>query len=280
MKPKKILSSFLIPVLVFSGCASSGGTKTQSRPAISAPLADEVALGEKIHAQILSSFYPYTEPTAAGYINQIGASLAAHARRRNLPYRFTILYNDKIYATSSPGGFVYLTTGLIRFLDNESEIAAVMAHEIGELQYQDPRLSQSRKILDAVTRGGAAVGPAFGSVGALAVLGLMMMNAIAEAGQLTPAQRLHKADAEALHYMTEAGYDPQGLIDVLYRFLNADPALVPFFYDYQQSRPITMDRFQALQAEFDGLPLQGKTFSTGRDTYQEMTKGIQEIYRR
>lgn len=261
--------------LFSSGCASQPRTFSQNI----SKATEELAIGEEINRQILSSFYLYTEPNVVGYVNQIGTALARHAERKDLDYRFTILYNDKIYATSAPGGYVYLTTGFLNFLDNEAELAAVIAHEVGELQYKDPKLSQSRKILEALTRGGAMVGPAFGEIGALAVLGLAMASAAAESRQLKPEERPLRADQRALEYMMKAGQDPQGLIDLQYKFLNAGPDVAPYFFDYYQSRPITPERFQSLQEEFSKLPLAGKSFTTHRKVYQEMTHAVREIYK-
>ncbi len=272
------LSLFLI-VTLLAGCASSKEVQRPAPAGVSSWLLEEKQIGEKIHAEILSSFYVYSEPRLVNYVNQIGNSIAGHARRKELNYRFTILYNDKIYAASAPGGHIYVTTALICFLDNESELAAVLAHEVGQLQYQDPRVSPSRKALEALTRGGAAVGPAFGSIGALAAMGLVLLHAAAEAGDMSVEERLIQADADALHYLVEAGEDPQGLIDFFYKFLNADQVLTPYFYDYYQSRPISEPRIQAVLKEFSSLPLSDKTFSTHRETFQEATKGIREIYK-
>lgn len=271
---RKIVSFNLIVLMICSGCAST----PKPKPAISAAISEEIAIGQKIHSEILNSFRPYTDPKVVDYVTGIGRSLAEHAERKELPYRFTILYNEKIYATSSPGGNVYLTTGLLDFLRNEAELAAVMAHEIAELQYHDPRLSKNRKILEAVTKTGAAVGPAFGSIGTLAVLGLVLLNAAAESGQMTPEERLLQADGLALHYMVEAGYDPQGMIDVFWGFLKADRRIVPYFSDYYQSRPITEDRVFNVNREFQKLPLEGKSFSVRRETYEQMIKGVHQIY--
>lgn len=263
--------ALLAAIYLFSGCASS-------RPS-SSSASEEVAIGEKIHTQILSSFYPYTDPKVVEYVNRIGQSLAAQAERKDLPYRFTVLYNDKIYAASAPGGFVYLTTGLMNFIDNEAELAAVMAHEIGELQYSDPRLSKSRKVLESLTRTGAPALGAFGEIGALASLGLAMVNAMAESKDMTPEERMLTADRRALHYMAAADQDPQGLIDLLHKFLNANQQVTPYFFDYYQSRPITQERFQVIQSEFAKLPLQGRNFSTRRSVYQDLTRGIRDMYR-
>ena len=281
---KKILSGFLLIVLIIPGCASRQKTKdpvlTQSTQGAPGSASGEVAIGEQIHQQITSSFHVYTEPRMVNYLNKVGSSLSPFAERQDLPYRFTLLYSEKIYATSAPGGYIYLTTGMINFLDNEAELAAVIAHEIGQLQYHDPRLSRARKVLEAITRTGATVGPAFGQIGALAAIGLVMVNALVDKQHAkTPADRIQESDNRALHYMIEAGYDPQGMIDLLYKFLNANDAVIPYFYDYYQSHPITEERFHRVQDEFSKLPLQDKTFSTKHELYMEITKGVREIYK-
>ncbi len=269
----KRLFSFL--VLIFF-VLSTNSAYAQEKPA--PKISEEAKIGDMIHAQIMSSFHPYTEPRAVEYINHIGDSIAAHAERKKLNYQFIILYNDRIYATSSPGGYVYVTTGMINFLQNESELAGVLAHEVGELQYQDPRLSKSKKVLESITRNGAMVAPAFGQIGALAALGLAMLNKTVDPTQKSPEEKLAKADKKALHYMVDAGYDPQAFLDLQFKFLNAGPELQPLFYDYYQSRPITMKRWNGITKTFEHLSLEGKSFSTNHETYMEMTKGIREIY--
>ena len=280
----RFFAAVLIPVLVLSGCVTSSPNRSQnsgenSPPSVSKSTAEEVAIGEKIHEEILSTFRPYTEPAAVGYVNRIGKSLSAHVERKNLPYQFIILYHDKIYATSSPGGFVYLTTGMIYFLDNEAELAAVLAHELGELQYQDPKLSRSKKMLESILNGGSMVAPALGQIGALAMLGLAMVKVAADMHESSGEDRVRAADKKALGYMVQAGYDPQGMIDLQYKFVNARSEVRPYFVDYYQSRPISEERMSALSKAFTALPIQNKSFSTNRDEFLQTTKGIREIYR-
>ncbi len=277
--------AILLIFLMISGCASDKKNSSSIeagvsvRPPLSKSMAEEVAIGEQINAEIMSSFYPYTEPKVVSYLNKIGENLASHAGRK-MPYRFTLLYSEKIYATSAPGGFIYLTTGMISFLENEAELAAVMAHEIGELQFQDPKLSSSRKVLAAVTKGGGLVAPAFGGIGMLALLGLVGVNMVANKKEPSAEQKLSKADTLALHYMVDSGYDPQGMIDFLYKFLSSNNEVIPYFFDYAKSRPITEERFHSLQKEFLKLPLQEKTLLVNRKEYKEMIAGVAEIYQR
>ncbi len=280
---KKIICLFL--ALVLSGCASKpAGNRLDAAP--SAPpsgygreAAEEVQVGGQIHQKILESFYPYTEPRAVNYINRIGYSLTAHAQRQELPYQFTILYNEKIYATSAPGGHIYVTTAMIGFLQNEAELAAVLGHEIGQLQRKDPRLSSTNKMLQRLTQTGAAIAPAFGQLGVLAMIGLAAIDHMSEPQSLTPDQRLEEADTLAMNYMTAAGYDPQGMIDMFYRFADAGREVQPYFFDYYQSRPLTRERARMLQENFRKLPTQGRSLEVKAREYQEMVRGIREIYK-
>lgn len=239
----------------------------------------EAEMGRQIHQAIVASFRIYTEPRLVGYVTRIGRSLTRVANRQDLGYQFTVLYDDRVYATQAPGGYVYLTTGFLNFLQNEAELAAVLAHEIGQLQYRDPSLSISRNAVRLAAQGGAIAAPLFGPFGILAAGGLVLLNALVESKTATPKVRLEKADRLALHYLVEADRDPQGYLDVFSRFLNRNPEWTPYCYDYLSSRPVTLERFRGVLAEFEKLPLEGRSFTVHRERYLEMTKGVREIYK-
>jgi len=271
---------FLIPTLILSGCATSSNPNITQSYKGDSYLTQEINAGEEIHNQILSTFYIYTEPTMVAYVNRVGVSVAQFAERQELPYRFTLLYSDKIYATSAPGGFVYLTTAMVHFLKNEAELAAVLAHEIAHLQYKNPRFSRSKKIIEGITTTGAAIAPVFGQFGALAILGIMMLNMIADTAEKSISERLIDADKRALQYLMRAGYDPQALLDFLRRFLSAERSFLPYFYDYYQSRPLTEERMTSIVYEFEALPLMDRELMTNPMEYREITKGVSQIYER
>jgi predicted Zn-dependent protease len=266
-------------MLVAGGCISDHRQgEGDIQHGLQSSLADEMETGRQIHASILSSFYPYTDQAVVAYVRQIGYSLAKHAERQDLPYTFTILYDDKIHAASAPGGYIYITTGMLNFLDNESELAAVLAHEIAELQLKDYRLSGLKKTVEGVTQIAVVAAPLLGSIGALAVMGVAAASAVANLSRPSSDKKVRQADGKALSYMVAAGYDPQGLIDLLYKFLDADKTLQPLFLDYYQARPITEKRFRSLKNAFEELPLENKAFSVNRVTYQDAIKGIKQIY--
>ena len=267
-------------LILLSGCASTTDRDLSNITPQGKPQTEEQKTGEAIHREILASFHPYTDPKVVHYVDEVGHSVSAQAKRHDLEYRFTILYSEKIYATSAPGGYIYVTTGMLNFLENEAELAAVLAHEIGEQQTVDRRFSHKKDAaINAAAQAGSAIGPMFGPLGSLASLGLVLLQAYNESTYKTPAERLLESDAWAMKYLMNAGYDPEALMDVQERFLKAGEKLTPYFYDYYQSRPITEERIKAIKKGFQKLPLSGKSLITDPVEYQETTKGVREIYK-
>ena len=279
--PRRLLALILVGLL---GCARgpsiSDNSTRVAESALSLSDRREAEMGRQIHEAIVSSFRVYTEPRLVNYVNEIGRSIVNVAERKNLDYRFTVLYDDRAYATEAPGGYVYVTTGFIYFLRNEAELAAVLAHEVAALQDRDPRFSISKKVTQTVAQTSAMVGPLFGQIGMLAATAVVLLNALMESAIPTSLDRLFKADDKALRYLVEAGHDPQGYLDLQAQLLNLSPEWKPYFYDYLYSRPASIERYQTVLAEFEKLPLEGKSFSVNRDRYLEVTKGVQEIYRK
>ena len=104
-----IRSSFvflLIFSLTLTGCSSTNSKSDFNRSEISSALAEEISIGKEIHTQILSQFHVYTYPKVVSYVRSIGNSIVKHAKREDLPYQFTILYDEKVYATSSFASFI------------------------------------------------------------------------------------------------------------------------------------------------------------------------------
>ncbi len=262
--------------LMAQGCISAGKKQTGPSAEVSQPtlLTQEADRGRQIHQQILASFYIYSDPAVNAYLAGVLNRVSAHAERQDLSYQATLLYNDKIFATSAPGGGIYLTTGLLHFLENEAQLAGVLAHEIAQLQYRDPSHSEARKTVQQVTQAGAMVSSAFGSIGALAALGFIAMNSAATPHPLSLEKRVIAADSLALQYLVEAGYDPQALIDVTEKFLRADSVLMPYFFDYAKVRPLTEPRLSAQRKHFNRLPVGDSKLTTGYQAYREAMSAV------
>ena len=92
--------------------------------------AQEVALGQTEHANILATEVTLEDSVLSAYVSDVGRRLAAVSERPALPWTFTVLDDDVVNAMAMPGGFVYVTRGILTYLTSEAELAGVLGHEI------------------------------------------------------------------------------------------------------------------------------------------------------
>ena len=95
--------------------------------------AAEIAEGRKSHAQVLQEYGVLQNPRVQAYVNDIGQRLAKQSQRANLQWTFTVLDSPEINAFALPGGYVYITRGIMVYLDSEADLAGVVGHEIGHV---------------------------------------------------------------------------------------------------------------------------------------------------
>ena len=93
----------------------------------------EITQGQKAHQQVLKEQRAYPNPKVQAYVNALGQKLAAQSHRANLAWTFTVLDSPEVNAFALPGGYVYVTRGIMAYLDSEAELAGVMGHEIGHV---------------------------------------------------------------------------------------------------------------------------------------------------
>lgn len=95
---------------------------------------EEIAYGGAVAVNVVARYGGLDEtPALVEYVNLVGESLAIHSPRPELPYHFAILDTDEVNALSAPGGYVFITRGALRACKTESELAGILAHEIGHI---------------------------------------------------------------------------------------------------------------------------------------------------
>jgi predicted Zn-dependent protease len=94
---------------------------------------DEIAVGHEIAGRVLGAAPLVADDALQTYVNRVGRWIAAQSERPNLPWRFGVIDSPNINAFAAPGGTVLVTRGLYELLQNESQLAGVLAHEIGHI---------------------------------------------------------------------------------------------------------------------------------------------------
>lgn len=202
MKTSRLLGSLLFLVLGASGCSLNPATGQQSFTGLMSS-EKELQVGKEEHPKILRQFGgAFDDAEIAKYVDRLGQKLARTSELPNIKWTFSVLDDPIINAFALPGGYVYISRGLIGLAENEAELAAVLGHEIGHVTARHTAQRYSKSVLT--------------SIGAT-VLGIVIGGPVGDiasfAGQayLAGYSRGHEMEADLLgmRYMTKLGYDPK-----------------------------------------------------------------------
>src|SRR3989344_5488771 len=99
---------------------------------------DEVTLGKDVAANLLGAAPLVNDPALQAYVNKVGMWIALHTSRPNLPWRFGVLDTNSVNAFATPGGYVFITRGMLMRMRDESELAGVLAHAVWTRRTSSP----------------------------------------------------------------------------------------------------------------------------------------------
>ncbi|WP_193200357.1 M48 family metallopeptidase [Nostoc sp. MG11] len=198
---------------------------------------EEVQLGKEINQQLVNSkIQLYLNQNVNRYVNQIGQKLAANSTRSDIPYTFQVVKNESVNAFATMGGYVYVTTGLLKAADNEAQLASVIAHEIGHIASRHS-IEQMRET--AIARGVATAA------------GLERNTAVQIGVDLAlrrPNSREDEfeADRRGLRTLGRAGYAQSAMVAFMQKLLQQRS--LPTFLS---THPATNERITALKDEIN-----------------------------
>ena len=118
---------------LLAGCATVTNPVTGQKELTVMDERSEIAEGRKAHEEVLKGYGVYPNPRLQAYVNELGQRLAKQSHRQNLAWHFTVLDSPEINAFALPGGYVYVTRGLMAYMESEADLAGVIGHEIGHV---------------------------------------------------------------------------------------------------------------------------------------------------
>jgi len=134
MSMRPIRPLLTVAMLLLSACGSQVVNPVTGRAEYSVmDEASEIQEGAKAHEGVLQDYGVYADPKLQAYVNDLGQKLASQSQRANLKWTFTVLDSPEINAFALPGGYVYVTRGIMAYLGSEAELAGVIGHEIGHV---------------------------------------------------------------------------------------------------------------------------------------------------
>lgn len=220
----------------------------------------EIAMGQEGDVEVLQEYGLYNEkPQLNQLVDRLGRKLAAVSDRPNLPWHFAILDSPIVNAMALPGGYVYVTRGIMERMNSEDELAGVIAHEISHVAARHAARSMSQQQLAqlGMVVGSIAAGPAASQAyGSLVQLGAGLL--------FTRYSRQQESQADLLGtaYMTEAGFNPKGAENMLLALQRLEKGKGGGVERYFIDHPDPVKRVADVRHEISGLQQRNPAIGT------------------
>lgn len=205
-------------------------------------LEKEIALGKQMAQEVERQSKIIDDPVIAEYVNRLGQNLVRNSDAK-VPFTIKVLDTDEVNAFALPGGFFFVNSGLILQADSESELAAVMAHEIAHVAARHGTRQATRgEIAQFATLplmiAGGWTGYAIYQAASVAIpLGFLKFSRGFES----------EADTLGLQYMYKAGYDPTSFVDFFEKIESLEKKKPGTMSKVFSTHPMTEDRIKAAQ---------------------------------
>ena len=229
--------------------------------------AEERALGQETAATLLGAVPVLEDDAVQRYVNRVGLWVALQSERSTLEWRFAVLDDDDLNAFAAPGGYVFVTKGLLLALGSEAELAGALGHEIAHVV--------RKHHLNALTKDNRLQLVSNVALSSLAKDDPQRQEQVAKLVQGVKtlyARGLDKqdelvADRVGVVYAARAGYDPAGMVGVLQKLDAQDPGS-PRLALLLKTHPSPADRLVALDVVFGTGKLDALTGVDGAERYR------------
>lgn len=179
----------------------------------------ELTEGAKAHQQVLQEYGAVKDARVQAYVNNLGQRLARLSHRQQLPWHFTVLDSPEINAFALPGGYVYVTRGIMAYLQNEADLAGVVGHEIGHVTARHGAQRATRQqdaglgVLAASVLGVMLESQGVSGAGRLA----SDLSQTVASGYIASYSRDQELQADSLgaEYLARTAFDPRNMVNVI-----------------------------------------------------------------
>jgi len=210
---------------------------------------EEKKMGKKIFLEMQRGVEFVKDPTLQAFLERMGRSLVSQLESTPFEFNFYLINVLDPNAYALPGGYIFVTTGLITLAENEHEVAGVLSHEISHVtQRHISQMIERSKRMSIATLAAIIAAALVGGGGKVSAAATMTAVAMAEA-QALKYTRENEVDADhnSLQYMLKGGYDPGGLLSFLTKLQKVALASAPQIPPYLSTHPVTENRIALLE---------------------------------
>lgn len=254
-----IVSALLVAVVpVLQGCSVNPATGERQFAALMPPQ-QENEVGASEHQKILKEYGLLKDQALSAYVSEVGKAVSRETERPDVRYQFFVLDSPVVNAFALPGGYIYVSRGLLALANSEAELAAVLAHETAHITARHSAERYSTSVVTSLGTGllSAAIGGGDAMSQALGIGSNLYLSSYSR-GQES------QADSLGLRYMTRGGYDAQAMPSFLYS-LHREGALqnemagrqASLGATYFSTHPATNERVSQTGAELGSYPSGG-----------------------
>ena len=231
----------------------------------------EVSLGKGADKQVLQQYGIYQDKSLQLYVNRIGQKLVSELVDREFRrFFFKLVDSSEINAFALPGGYIYVTRGLLAALNSEAELAGVLGHEIAHVTLHHGAKMLVRSIgAQILSIGGAIASPK--NAGKWIVVSSAMFQQI-NLGYGRDAEI--ESDGQGMLNATETGYDPQGMVHFLRNLRRQEIMTGQAYHSFQATHPDTKDRVIKAGVMAESLRRKNKNLVLNNEVYLTQLKGL------
>ena len=243
-----LVGAALCTALLLSGCATTGINKGQVNII---GTDEEVQMGKELSVEVEKEFTIYRNTEVAAYVQSVGDKVTRVCDRRDIEYHFAVIEKDELNAFAMPGGYIYIYTGLMKDLDDEAQLAAVLAHEVGHVtaRHSTERLTTiyGYQILASLVLG---ENPNFWAG--------LVADIFSTTGMLAYSRKNeYEADRLGLTYASAAGYAPGGMTDLLGKLAGMEQREPSKLEELLATHPPTSERLSRVKGMAAGITSPG-----------------------
>ena len=279
---RRLLIPLWLAASLLAGCASvvNPVTGRSERSVMDEPT--EIAEGKKAHEQVMKEYTALDNPQVQAYVNDLGQRLAKQSHRAQLQWTFTVLDSPEVNAFALPGGYVYVTRGIMAYMESEADLAGVMGHEIGHVTARHGAARATRQQTAGI---GVLAATVLGAVLGVGDVASQLSQNVA-AGYIASYSRDQESQADQLgaEYLVRNHYNPKNMVEVIQVLkrqeqfaadsAKAEGRSAPKGGDWLASHPSNDQRLHDITTIADGYAKDASYVDEGRERYLKVIAGL------